>query len=190
MRTLSVIEFLQFLQRDYDGFGAKTQDAQETALSKNKRIQNYFGSKIPLRDLYVELMMYDSLLNNGNNKSTEVSRNLLANKSTIQLKIKKREMAGEIIVPDVLASEISRKCVASENPGQIIDILQPLIKYSSNFKLIAPRHFKEFNKWPSAIMKYALQDLGTENPTITEFRNLMRLVECMIEIQAALDSCV
>jgi hypothetical protein len=186
MRTLTVIEFLHFLQRDYHSFGANKKDVQKTTVSKNKRIQNYFESKIPLRDLYVELMMYDSLLTS--NKSTEVSRNLLTNKSTIQLKIKNREMAGEVIVPDAVVREISRKCAASQNPGEIIDILQPLIKYSSNFKMTAPRYFKEFNKWPSAIMKYALQDLGTQTPTITEFRNVMRLVECMVEIQAALGS--
>lgn len=178
MQIVSITNFLTFLQSDYNNFLEKTKEEKTTILAKNQRIQNHVKSELPLRDLYVDLMMYDTLL--STDITIDVQERLLQNKNILQTKITQREKAGEVISPDFKVYEVSRQCQI--NPDHVISHLLPWVNDPEIFKKKAPKLLKN-PQWPMEIMKYVVGNLNSKTHTVLQFRNLTRLIECMFELQ-------
>lgn len=186
--TASIPMVLRFLSDEYETHKKKSIQEQKQIQKTNESVQTKFKSRKSLRDLYVDLMMYDTLVDHVRRvKGGDVDQmynTFITNKSIVTKKIKERELQGEFLVPDKHVELIKIRCL--ENAKDIIPSLLPWVTHKTEFiEQVAPILHKK--DWPTRIVKIYINDQKSCTPTVQEFRNCTLLIECLNSIQEHLD---
>lgn len=94
MQFATIETTLEFLQLEYAKYNELSKEDQEIIVEYSKSI-----SGPPLRNLYIDLVMHDVLIQNSGQLSKEQLEPLIKEKIRLQQSIKQRETDEEAIIP-------------------------------------------------------------------------------------------
>jgi hypothetical protein len=180
---------MTFLHSEYEKFSTISEKQQLEQVVLNTRINHEFNDSLTLRELYIDLMMYDTaILHSKRNVNKKAIRTLITNKIVIQKLIKVRETMGETLVPDAKVLETARKCLESENWSN--EIVHGLLQWVDSdqipvFRDHLQRVMKQNQDQPQTKQVEKLMRQCTDSLIICQaqstvhFRNAVCMVECL-----------
>jgi len=192
MKFTTIEDTLYFLQKEYQSFHAMDPEARAIALEYNEEIRksiNPTKSLDPLRTLYIDLCMYDQMIQQlmkgfNKRKSHDNFIVLMTSKISTQHRIAQREKEKESIVPDELVETTLQECRG--DPEKLKNRLTQWIpsefkeKITKKLEIVWQKNKNQSNCWEK-VLKFIMDEcIGLHMKSVENFRSLFCIVECVM----------
>jgi hypothetical protein len=180
---------LDFLHGEYAKFRQMDPESQAISLEYNEEIRKSLSDPTdetrtvppPLRQLYIDLVMYDEMIQNMINRRKLATQRdkfllLMASKMATQNQITLREEAKESIVPDVQLESVLREC--QDNDELMKARLMQWVPEKYREKLT--RRLKYQKSWDKIINCIMSECSVSQLASVDNFRSLFTLMECIM----------
>jgi hypothetical protein len=192
LQFTNIEDTLNFLFREYQIFREMNSDAQAITLEYNEEIRksiNPTKSLVPLRSLYIDLCMYDQVIQqllktSEQRKSQDPLILLMTNKIATQHMIAKREELKESIVPDSLIESTLAECQNDEEQlkNKCIQWIpkEHKEKFERRLNKVWEKYHQKTNCWEK-VMKFIIDEcISLHMSSVDNFRSLFSIIECIM----------
>lgn len=192
MKFTTIEETLYFLNDEYQIFKNMDPEAQAINLEYNEEIRKSIDatkSLPPLRTLYVDLCMYDQMIQqvlkkSRHKKNTDNFLVLMTSKIATQHMIAIREEAKESIVPDELIEQTIQEC--KDDPEKFKNRLIQWIpseykkKFTPKLETVWKKNQNQPDCWEKVLRFVVEECIHLHMNSVENFRSLFSMVECIM----------
>jgi hypothetical protein len=180
-QTRTIAEALCFLNRDYEAFLRLSNDEQAAAKQWNTMVQQHVQSTQTVRDLYIELMLCDTMLSFEAKvkTSSKRKRTILAQKESIIQQIRRREKLEETIVPNPAVWKAAEDCQGDDD--KIVEALLQWVPDGERDSLRAKcQEGRSKDKWLFRLVEtISHKRVVTKLNQAEDFQNYVCMTECL-----------